>query len=249
MTEFNKRNRGVIHSIVSKFSEVINYKANIENADSVNNFLMITGGTVTERDACIDYLTEPPFGKLVGLPGLDTNSKEQKKISINFKSKPYQVESFTENIKNIPNLNKSGNNPKLILLKDVSYSSQSILSSFADLFESLITDQFFIIATTESKEDLKDLPSKLMERFETIHITYQNQKTERKHFPSKEEIDSILQNFINQYPNKSREFIARRAIPSIQNEFPQNKLYGKNTLISRISNIRKNTTSKEMQKC
>ena len=244
MNNFDKRNFDVIYSIVSKFPEIINYRKKIEMSDTVDKFLMIVGGTITERDACIDYLTLPPFGKLVGLPSLDEQKVQAMKEVVDFKNKPFHIEWF---IKKIADLKTNNVVAKLVLLKELSYSSYFVLSGLMNLKKASMDNSIFVIATAGSLNSIARLPLAMIDMFKKFDITNYDVDLSKKDYPSKEDIDLILIDYMWKYPKQSREFIVRRAIHSIQSEFPDRKLYGKNTLMSRISNIRKNGAAQESQ--
>lgn len=240
MENLKKRNLEVINSIVSKISKIIQYRNNLGISKITNNHLMIIGGTVTERDACIDYVTATPFGKMVGLPKLDL-AKTAEQTIIDCKNKPFYIENLMERIAELNNINKSKTNETLILIKDITEAPSFVLTSLLNFFENFLNQNTFIIVTAESLKKLDFFPpnwEKWIDIFEKIDITTNDGKSKR-YYPSKTKVDNILIDHMRKYPNKPREFIVKHAIPILINKFPESKPYGKNTLISRISNIRK----------
>lgn len=222
-----------LYQIVSKFPEILEYRKSLESyGGGLDQYLMLVGGTITMRDACIDYISSLPFFQVDNLKCSGLNKNELKEQFLNNKDKV----SFFQGKK------KEIYNSKLFVLKDIFYFDKNILSEF---LQSIIKSNFLVV-TTDSKLELTSLPLVLKKKFKMVDISINTKKNkvDRENFPAKNQVNKLLQQFIGKYPDKSRAFIVDKAFPLIQKRFTDKSMYNKSTLMTRIS-LLKNQLNKE----
>lgn len=217
-----------LYQIVSKFPEVLEYRESLESFSCcIDQYLMLIGGTVTMRDACIDYISSLPFSKVDKLKcsSLDKNILEKQFIE----------DKTTDSV--IKNRKKKIYDSKLFVLKDIFYFDKNILNNFLKS----INKSNFLVVTIDSKTELLKLPLIFQKKFKMVDISTgsrKKDKVDRENFPSRNKVDSLLQEFIRKYPEKSRPFIVEKAFPLLEKRFAGKSMYNKSTLMTRISILR-----------
>lgn len=235
-------NLGALYSIASKFPKVIEYRDKLEYSRSIDRYLMLIGGSITERDACIDYITRPPFEELSVFSSLN-NSEKFERVIIDFaKGSNLSSGLSLTNLQKISDLKlgiSSLNSGKLFVLKGITGGFNDVLHELAHALNHSVKRPNFLIVTVESKYDLKELDQTWEAMFEKIDITtMKKRKACKKNYPSRYDVDTILEHYVKKYPEESRVFIVRKAEPSIKKMFEGKDLYKRSTLITRVSVIR-----------
>lgn len=221
--------------IVSKFPEVLEYRNSLENyGGRIDRYLMLVGGTITIRDACIDYISSLPFLGIdkLNCSGLNKNTVEQEFLSDTMKAYHLQHQ------------NKEIYNSKLFVLKDIFCFEKSTLDN---LIKAIIQSDFLVV-TTDSKLELGKLPPDLKRKFKMVDISTNRSKSNRKNFPPKNIVDKLLQKLIIKFPYESRTFIVEKAFPLLQKRFAAKSMYSKNTLMTRVSMLRNRLNRKTTER-
>lgn len=225
-----------LYQIVSKFPEVIEYRNELENVENDRRYLMLVGGSVTERDACIDYISRLPFSGVNVVSCLHNSKDDLKGNKVHLigckNSLPVSALLAT---KEEP-ANNTIYNSRLFVLNNIAYVDNQILDEFSDKEYK----PNFLIATTGDRGDLWGLPQMLRNMFKEVDISTKkvNLKLAKKIYAPRDEVDDILEKFIMQYPKATRPFIVKKAMPDLKDAFPGKAMYNKGTLMTRISIIR-----------
>ena len=220
---------GNLYQIVSKFPGVIEYREKLLCCGgNLKKYLLLVGGTITIRDACIDYISSLPFlgvDKLM-CSGLSMSILKEQFLSLDNKATEHHLN----------NQNKDVFNSKLLVLNDIFCFDKNILIEF---FRSVLNSND-LIATISTKAELDKLPLVLRKKFKVVDISTNNKKVKltRDNYPPKYEIDNLLKGFIEKFPNRSRRIIVSKAFPVIKKKFAGKSMYKKSTLITRVSMLR-----------
>ncbi|MGR3318425.1 MAG: hypothetical protein ACUZ8O_08080 [Candidatus Anammoxibacter sp.] len=228
-----------LYKIVSKFPKVIDYRDNLMEFGRVDKYLMLIGGTYTEREACIDYVSGFSRGR--------TNNQSCKKIANGILRKEViDLEDcsdlFATVLQKVSN-KKSGKrmiNDKLFILKDISRRHNHLWIEFKQRFNDSLYKPDFLVATTKDRDELDELPQTWRTMFEEVDLApiKVKPKTRISNFASKDDIDKILMKYIRRYPYKSRRFVVEKALPKIEEVFAGKDIYSEGTLRTRISIVR-----------
>ncbi len=240
-------NQSPLYAIVAKFPKVLEYRTRIEAGDIVNNFLLIVGGSVTERDACIDYISGLSAKKSNRSmrSGNDCVTLQKLVLNTTINNENLFDPIFLETNRNEPsNIRRDGN--KLFVLPGIAKLDRNVLTDLAERLDKSQCKQNFLIATMANNTDLSMLPETCKQMFDEIDITMPKEKEKKRNinYASKEDVDDILRKYVEKNPEKGRQFIVNEALPELKKEFSEDCLYKKSTLMTRISIIRKSIATK-----
>lgn len=229
-----------IYQIVSTYPEVLQYRNSIKDSETGDKSLMLVGGSVTERDACVDYISQLPFSGVDIFSCQVKSKKNSNSKNIGFSANLNFANTIIETIgKN--NYNSDGLlcNSRLLVLKCISRTDNKSLYNLAREFAISNNKPNYFVATIGCKDELDYLPGEWRGLFDEIHLTIQNEKPKKKlNFVPKEEVDKLLKVYVEKYPYESRRFIAEKALKEIVKVFAGMACYKKSTLMTQISLIR-----------
>ncbi|MGR3220116.1 MAG: hypothetical protein ACUZ8H_09920 [Candidatus Anammoxibacter sp.] len=232
--------RSALSEIVAKFPQIIAFRNNlVEFGVKVDRYLMLIGGNVAERSACIDFISSFSCKK--------PNSKScGSKTGGMLKKEVIEMDGCSDLLATI--LQKISNNradeitidDKLFVLNDISCRRNDIWKEFGLRFNNPSLKPAFLVATIKDRNELEEIPQKWRDMFEEVYLPPMRAERRKRivNFASKAGIDKILMKFIRRYPHKPRRFVVEKALPTINKIFAGRDIYCEGSLRTRISIVK-----------
>ncbi len=230
--------------IVSQFPKILEFRNSLEKNRVVNKYLIIVGGSATERDACIDYIANTPLGN---------SSAGKHNGNDGIALKKHVIESSNPNVNLFDAIfSKSGRNEagmktdcdnNLFVLRRVANLDDDTLLNLAEKLENHENKPNILIATASNRDELWKLPEQWRQLFDEIDLTRPRPDSRIKklceNYAPIEEVDVVLLKYAKRYPGKGRKFIVEAALPELRDKFRAYDLQTEGSLITRVSFIRK----------
>ena len=226
-----------LYKIVAKFPKVIEYRNSLMRFERVDKYLMLIGGSYSEREACIDYVSG------FSCQASDDQSCRDKADGI-LKKEVIDLEDCSDLFATVlqkietRKSDRMAIDDKLFVLNDISCRHNHVLVEFGHRFSNPLNKPDFLIATTRDRNEVEELPQRWRDMFEEVNLTTLKSKRRIPNFASKDEIDKILMKYIRRYPYKRRKFVVEKALPELNEVFTDKDMYCEGTLITRLSTVR-----------
>lgn len=233
-----------LYSIVSRFPGVVECRDRFIGDGRLDKFLMIVGGTITERDACIDYISGPSSVRLDNGHLCDTGRGTVVRDFFDLKKSGGSCEDVLQKVESVCLKGRRRDDRKLLVIHDVANISGDVWSRLEQKFCDGACRPDLVIGTSRDKGVWNGLPDAWRRMFREVVIPDTNTTAKTKgirsgfDFGLRDEVDRILMQFHKKHPANGREFVVKRALPAIRKILAGHQVYAESTLMTRLSVVR-----------
>ncbi len=229
-----------LFKIVSNYPKVVKFRDNIEKKKRFKKHIILAGGSITVRDACVDFVSGHSFNNVVKIPCLDKDISEIKSEIYEYKNGAlYSGEQQGESTDFFNTL---------CVLYDVSEFALYDAAGFKNgLMKNIVKNNLFV-ATVKDVNAAKEFSEVCPELFEFVDISSSNKRSKKcyKVYPPGNSVDTILSKYVKKYPDKTRSFIVDSAMPEIEDAFKGKNMHKFASLETRITGIRKKSNNSRL---